>query len=67
MTIPEIILYTRKARGLSQQRLGELCGYTGKMAELSIHYWENGKRPIPINRIRPLAKALELPIDMLIP
>lgn len=67
MTIPEHIRASRKAAGLTQRQLGEACGYEGRSAEVVVQEWERGVRPIPIERLRRLAAALDVPLDSLIP
>lgn len=67
MTIPELITNARKAQGLTQKQLGTALGYEGDTAEVSVRRWESGKRPIPIEKLRALAKALDLPLESLIP
>ena len=47
--------------------LGELCGYEGKTAENMIQQMEYNRIPVPVDRLRRLAKALELPLEALIP
>lgn len=62
--------YIRECRinaGLTQQKLGELCGYTGHSALTTIQNWEYNKQPVPLNKIRILAKILKIPVDSLIP
>ena len=51
----------------TQRQLGELCGYEGRTAERMVQQWEQGSRPVPADRLRRLAKALELPLEALIP
>ncbi len=51
----------------TQRQLGELCGYEGRTAERMVQQWEQGSRPVPADRLRRLAKALELPLEELIP
>ena len=51
----------------TQRQLGELCGYEGRTAERMVQQWEQGRRPVPADRLRRLAKALELPLEALIP
>lgn len=63
----EIISNARKAKSLTQQKLGEACGYTGRSAELMVQAWEHDRKPIPIDRLRRLCAALDLPLDALIP
>ena len=51
----------------TQRQLGELYGYEGRTAERMVQQWEQGSRPVPADRLRRLAKALELPLEALIP
>ena len=51
----------------TQRQLGELCGYEGRTAERMVQQWEQGSRPVPADRLRRLATALELPLEALIP
>ena len=51
----------------TQRQLDELCGYEGRTAERMVQQWEQGSRPVPADRLRRLAKALELPLEALIP
>lgn len=67
MTIPEKIKAARLASGLTQQQLGELCGYAGDSAQVSVRRWEAGTRPVPTERLRIVAKLLNLTLDDLIP
>ena len=64
----EIIRYARQAKGLTQKQLGALCGYDNpKVAECTVQAWEYNSKPIPIDRLRRLCAALDLPLDALIP
>ena len=64
----EIIRTARQAKGLSQGQLGMLCGYENrKTAENMVQFWEYNKSPVPIDRLRRLCAALDLPLDALIP
>ena len=72
--VPEVIAmfgeYIKECRikkGLTQQQLGEMCGYEGRSAQNTVQKWEYNKQPVPLEKIRPLANALEIPIDSLIP
>ena len=67
MAFGELIRQKRKAKGLTQQKLGELCGYEGRTAETVVQNWEKEKQPVPVYRLRALAKALDLTLDDLIP
>ena len=63
----EYIKSCRIKAGLSQQKLGELLGYTGRSALVTVQRWESNTRPVPIEKLRALAKALNIPLDSLIP
>ena len=65
--IGERIMAARKARGLTQQQLGELCGYKGHIAAVSVQNWEHNRSLVPIERIRTVSKVLGLTLDRLIP
>lgn len=63
----ETIRNARQAKGLTQKQLGMLCGYTGATAESAARRWELNIKPVPIDRLRRLCAALDLPLDALIP
>lgn len=63
----EYIKTCRRQKKLTQKQLGEMCGYSGASAERVVQLWERDKQPVPLEKIRPLAKALEIPIESLIP
>lgn len=63
----DLIRTRRIVLGYTQRQLGEMCGYQGRIAENTIQLWEYGKRPVPADRLRRLAKALQLPLEALIP
>ena len=63
----EYIKTCRRQKKLTQKQLGEMCGYEGRTGERMVQSWERDERPVPLEKIRPLAKALEIPIDSLIP
>ena len=65
--IPATIRAARQAKGLTQRKLGELCGYSDRSGERVVQLWEAGKQPVPMNKLRVLAKALDLTLDDLIP
>lgn len=67
MTIPEKIKTARLMVGLTQQQLGEKCGYEGETAQVSVRRWEGGTRPVPIEKLRTVAKLLNLTLDDLVP
>lgn len=63
----EYIRENRKKMNLTQRQLGEMCGYTGRSAIVTVQEWEHDRRPVPLDKIRTLAKALGISIDSLIP
>jgi transcriptional regulator with XRE-family HTH domain len=63
----ELIRTRRIILGYTQRQLGEMCGYEGRQAETYVQKWEYDQRPVPIDHLRRLAKALELPLEALIP
>lgn len=67
MTRGEIIKAARISTGLTQQKLGEKLGYTGRNAELMVQHWEHNRAPIPVEKIKPLAQVLKIPVDSLLP
>lgn len=66
-TIPERIKQARLNTGLTQQQLGELCGYTGDTASVTVRRWELGTRPVPLEKLRTVARLLNLTLEDLIP
>lgn len=67
MTIPEKIKSARQQVGLTQQQLGEACGYGGDTAQVTVRRWENGRLDIPVRKLRTVAKLLKLSLEDLIP
>lgn len=67
MTIAEKIKQARIEAGYTQQKFGELCGYEGETAQVSVRRWEYGTRPVPIEKLRTVAKLLNLTLDDLVP
>lgn len=63
MTPGELIRARRTVLRISQQKLGEMCGYEGHGAQTAVQYWENDQRVVPTERLRRLAKALKVPLD----
>lgn len=63
----ERIRAARMAAGLTQRKLGELCGYSEKSAERVVQLWEHNKQPVPLDKLRVLAQALNISLDSLIP
>lgn len=67
MTIAEKIKQARIDAGYTQQKFGELCGYEGASAQNTVQRWEYGTRPVPIEKLRIVAKILNLTLDDLVP
>lgn len=65
--IPAIIKAARIRAGYTLRELGEKLGYEGKSAEVTVTRWESGARPVPLEKIRALAAALNLTVDDLVP
>ena len=57
----------REKENLTQQELGELVGYSGCFAQVSVARWEACTRPIPRTMYRPLCNALKLPLECIVP
>ena len=67
MTYGEKIKAMRVAAGLTQQKLGELCGYEGRGAECAVQNWEYDRQMPRLEIARSLAKALKVTLDDVIP
>ena len=63
MTPGELIHARRVLLRLTQQELGEKCGYVGSAARTTVQHWETDRRIVPTERLRRLAKALKVPLD----
>lgn len=59
MTVGENIKRIRKEKGLTQKKLGELCG----IAESNIRKYENGKQNPKVDTLKKIAKALECQVS----
>lgn len=57
----------RLQEGLSMQQLGEAIGFTGHYAACYVNLVEHGKLEPKLKHLRPLARALGLTVDQLIP
>lgn len=57
---PALIRTARIAIGLTQQKLGERVGYTGRTAELMVQSIESGRRKVPRSKVQVLAETLNL-------
>ena len=67
MTLGEKIKTARIAAGLTQRQLGEACGREGRSGECTVQHWEHNRQEPGLSDIRPLATALKVSIDYLIP
>lgn len=67
MDISQLIAERRQALGLSRGDVGRACGYHGDAARSVPRRWEQGDALPPLDRVRRLAAALSLPLDLLIP
>ena len=65
--VPRRIQAARSQRAMTQQELGEALGYTGDSARVVVAQWEAGTRPVPMNKIRPLAELLHIEVVSLLP
>ena len=63
----EYIKECRLAAGLTQKQLGLMCGYEESSADRVVQLWEHDKQPVPLNKLRILARSLDIPLDSLIP
>jgi transcriptional regulator with XRE-family HTH domain len=57
----------RKAKKLTQKKLGLLLGYPESTAERIVQHWEYGTQPIPMKHFRKLSEILEIPLERFIP
>jgi transcriptional regulator with XRE-family HTH domain len=67
MTVGEIIRENRVKAGLTQRKLGELLGYKDCSGERVIQLWEHNKQPVPLAKLKNLAKILNVPLEELLP
>lgn len=68
MTIGEKIRAARIAAGMTQKQLGLAIGIEKeKVAETMVQGWEYGKQAPSLQYLRPLANALKVSLDYLVP
>lgn len=67
MTIGEKIRAARVAGKMTQKQLGIAIGFEEKSAERMIQKWEYGTQRPSIDYLRPLANALGVSLDYLVP
>ena len=66
MTKGEKIRAARKAKSLTAKQVGVALGYKVQHGEAYVIAWELGIRPVPRNKIVPLARMLDLELEGLI-
>lgn len=66
-TIGEKIRAARVAAGLTQKQLGLAVGFSENSAERMIQKWEYGNCTPSLQYLRPLANALKVSLDYLVP
>jgi transcriptional regulator with XRE-family HTH domain len=57
----------RLAAGITQEALGLACGFTGLTAQRIVQHWEHGRQLPGIDKLRPLATALQVPLNQVVP
>lgn len=57
----------RLRKHLTQQKLGELLGFTGRSAGNTVQKWEYGSQPIPVKYWKPLTKILGVKLEEFLP
>ena len=62
----ERMRYYRKQKGLTQQELGELLGFTVRNAEIRISQYETGKRFPKDDLLNEIAKVLDVKKEILL-
>ena len=58
-----IIREKRHELGLTQRKLGELCGYKGAKAQVYVARWEGNIKRVPWKKLLKVAKALGITVD----
>lgn len=67
MTIGEKIRTARVAKKMTQKQLGIILGFSEASAERRVQKWEYGTSAPTIDQLRPLANALGVSLDYLVP
>lgn len=65
--LADLIRTRRIALGISQKKLGLMCGYNDVSAQRTVQRWEYGEGEPSVYVLRKLAAALQLPLEDLIP
>lgn len=64
--VSDTIRRAREAAGLTQQQLGEQCGYTGIKAQIYVARWEAGTRPVPKDKLKVISATLKIALEDLL-
>ncbi len=67
MTIGEKIRAARVAKKMTQKQLGIILGFSEASAERRVQKWEYGAMQPSLQYLRPLANALGVSLDYLVP
>ena len=68
LSIGEMIREKRIALGLKQEELGYLMGFTNpNTAAFYVSQIERNVKPVPLKKLRKVARALQIPLDRFIP
>lgn len=65
--VGEVIRQKRQMKGFTQKRFGEMLGYKDELAQVVVARWEAGTRPVPKDKLKTVAKLLEIPLEDLLP
>ena len=57
----------RKKAGLSQRKIAELLGYSGRGGETTVQNWEYNKQPIPMRHFKKLAELFGISVEEFLP
>jgi transcriptional regulator with XRE-family HTH domain len=64
--IGSLIRTARLNRGMLQKDIGLSLGYPETSAQMTVARWEAGTRPVPMDKIKPLAELLGInPVELL--
>jgi len=55
----------RENAGYTQAAVAQLIGYRGT-SKSSINAWEDGRRPVPLDKLKALARLYQVPVDRFI-
>lgn len=55
----------RETAGYTQAAVAELIGYRGT-SKSSVNAWEDGRRPVPLDKLKALARLYKVPVERFI-